>query len=251
MEKQRPSPSKSATLFDEGTKKKGNDGKMWVVTLTSFGTKRWKKDDGKIVSSSTKTTKGESNIDEQIKKILSVKKRIINTFVLDFIRTVKHIGKMNFNKVLIGDILWNPLNLRSGNYDVYLVDNSPMIVHESVGKINRKKLQEHKFNDYNYGVGVDRGIFGFWDSKFIGELGLKKNVLPEINWKRNGLIKKNQFFLTPNDIVGASPSNEKIAFMSSTGVGDGFFACMVSGREMAILCGYDLSNKLHDRGLLY
>ena len=41
--KDRPSPSESATLFNEGTKKKGNDGNMYVVAVDKNGTKRWKK----------------------------------------------------------------------------------------------------------------------------------------------------------------------------------------------------------------
>lgn len=41
----RKSPNYSATLFNLGTKKKGNDGNMWIVTKTSSGTKRWTKFD--------------------------------------------------------------------------------------------------------------------------------------------------------------------------------------------------------------
>ncbi len=39
----RQSPSQSATLFPVGTKKKGNDKNMWVVTKTKNGIKRWQK----------------------------------------------------------------------------------------------------------------------------------------------------------------------------------------------------------------
>lgn len=39
----RPSPSESATEFKEGTKKKGNDGNMYVVAVNKNGVKRWKK----------------------------------------------------------------------------------------------------------------------------------------------------------------------------------------------------------------
>jgi len=35
------SPSESATLFPIGKLKKGNDGKMWKVTLISNNQKRW------------------------------------------------------------------------------------------------------------------------------------------------------------------------------------------------------------------
>jgi len=39
----RPSPAESATLFEVGTTKKGNDGNMWVITETKSGVKRWSK----------------------------------------------------------------------------------------------------------------------------------------------------------------------------------------------------------------
>lgn len=37
----RPSPSESATLFPEGTIKKGNDKQNWVITVTNKGVHRW------------------------------------------------------------------------------------------------------------------------------------------------------------------------------------------------------------------
>jgi hypothetical protein len=39
----RPSPAESATLFEIGTIKKGNDGNMWIITETKSGVKRWSK----------------------------------------------------------------------------------------------------------------------------------------------------------------------------------------------------------------
>ena len=39
----RKGPSESATLFPKGTKKKGNDGNMWVITVTKKGVHRWSK----------------------------------------------------------------------------------------------------------------------------------------------------------------------------------------------------------------
>ena len=39
----RPSPSESATIFPEGTEKKGNDGNMYVIKVDKNGVKRWKK----------------------------------------------------------------------------------------------------------------------------------------------------------------------------------------------------------------
>ena len=41
--KNRPSPSESATKFKVGTKKKGNDGNMWIIVENKNGVKRWSK----------------------------------------------------------------------------------------------------------------------------------------------------------------------------------------------------------------
>jgi hypothetical protein len=39
----RPSPSESATKFEIGTKKKGNDGNMWIIVENKNGIRRWSK----------------------------------------------------------------------------------------------------------------------------------------------------------------------------------------------------------------
>ena len=43
IKKKRPSPSESATKFKVGTKKKGNDGNMWIIVENKNGVKRWSK----------------------------------------------------------------------------------------------------------------------------------------------------------------------------------------------------------------
>ena len=43
LKKDRPSPSESATEFKEGTKKKGNDGNMYIIAVDKNGVKRWKR----------------------------------------------------------------------------------------------------------------------------------------------------------------------------------------------------------------
>lgn len=39
--KQRQGPTESATLFEEGATKKGNDGNMWTIISTDTGVRRW------------------------------------------------------------------------------------------------------------------------------------------------------------------------------------------------------------------
>lgn len=51
--KKRKGPSESATKFNLGTKKKGNDGNMWKIVENKNGTKRWLK----ISNNKSKTKK--------------------------------------------------------------------------------------------------------------------------------------------------------------------------------------------------
>ena len=39
----RKGPSQSATLFKEGTVKKGNDGNNWIIIINKLGVHRWQK----------------------------------------------------------------------------------------------------------------------------------------------------------------------------------------------------------------
>jgi hypothetical protein len=267
----RASPPISATKYSEGSKKKGNDGNTWIVSVASNGVKRWK-----LVSPSTKKEKPkqtydmkmdvkvDKKFDELVKKSLAKHTKVITkNITFDFVRSVKHVGTLMINKkVLIGDVDWDALNLRSGKYNVYIVDESPMIVHESLPKITKQNLSDYHFNDYGYSVGVDNGVFGFFDSQYVQSTVLSENRkysgkgLPMINWMFNNkvLMKQQYFFIKPKYLKSSMDINysqeEKVGFVSSTGQGDGSFACLVHKREMAILCGYVIANKLFDRGLI-
>ena len=54
----RKAPSKSATLFESGTVKKGNDGNKWVIVTNKVGVKRWQKVTG--ASAATKPMKNKT-----------------------------------------------------------------------------------------------------------------------------------------------------------------------------------------------
>ena len=100
----RPSPTESATLYKKGTRKRGNDGNMYIVTVTKGKVKRW--------TELVKTIK-------HIKKRTRRDKKIIN-------KTRKRRKVLNAepsiwgkNKIL--ENFWR--KLASGN-KVILVDNS-------------------------------------------------------------------------------------------------------------------------------
>lgn len=239
MSSPRPSPSASATEFKEGTVKKGNDGNMWIISLASNGTKRWKKYNGE-------KPKEELSLNNKIKLVLSKMKKPRGTFYLDFIKKVKYVGNMYFGcNILIGDVIWKPLNLQKGSYDIYLIDDSPMIVHESVGKISKIDLKNIAFTSYTE-IGVDMGVFGFWDSCILDKVIKDKRYinhekLPMIDWSPE-MAKKNSFFLMGEDIN--IDYDGPVAFMASTGIGDGGFECLTHGRKIAVLCGINIYNYL-------
>ena len=53
----RKGPEESATKFSVGTKKKGNDGNMWVIVKNKNGVKRWQKKTNKTRKSRNKSRK--------------------------------------------------------------------------------------------------------------------------------------------------------------------------------------------------
>jgi hypothetical protein len=63
----RKAPSKSATLFKNGTIKQGNDGNKWVIVTTSNGIRRWKK-----VHGANATMKNKSKIKTNSKRVLEM-----------------------------------------------------------------------------------------------------------------------------------------------------------------------------------
>lgn len=71
----RKGPSESATKFKKGTKKRGNNGNMWIIATTSSGTQRWQKINVLKKKNSTKKTKNtiaNTNDLRQLKKKYSV-----------------------------------------------------------------------------------------------------------------------------------------------------------------------------------
>lgn len=72
-QKTRKGPSISATHFRVGTKKKGNDGNIWIIITTSSGTRRWKKMNKVEKKSNNNTTKKSTSISLETLKQLKKK----------------------------------------------------------------------------------------------------------------------------------------------------------------------------------
>ena len=64
----RKAPSKSATLFESGTVKKGNDGNKWVIVTNKRGIHRWQKMTGNV----TKKIKHDRTHKKKSKRVLEM-----------------------------------------------------------------------------------------------------------------------------------------------------------------------------------
>ena len=88
----RKGPNESATKFKKGTRKRGNDGNMWIIATTSSGTHRWQK----ITTSKTK------------KKSKQTKKSVKQTTTTNDLRQLKkkYSVSTNGSKKDIANGLW-------------------------------------------------------------------------------------------------------------------------------------------------
>jgi hypothetical protein len=68
MSTTRKAPSKSATLFESGTVKKGNDGNKWVIVTNKRGIHRWQKMTGNM----TKKIKHDRTHKKKSKRVLEM-----------------------------------------------------------------------------------------------------------------------------------------------------------------------------------
>lgn len=255
MGKLRPSPSESATLFKVGTKKKGNDGNIWIITETKTGVKRWSKNKSKS---------------EHNKYQIKMKGDNIDQFKLSGIKKLKEIGKLPItSKIVTGEFYFSsPLsNFTKGIYNVYKVNDNLVI--------SKKKLNKIYLNDTIWkevrksAVSVDGGTFGFWDLNIVkkiadinqskyktkSKISFMQKSLPTISnktWKKYGYDKT--FFVKINDLENADQlielgfdKNQIIGVISPTDTGDGEFGCYINqDKDSLLLIGGLTQNTLYD-----
>ena len=118
----RPSPTESATLYKIGSRKRGNDGKMYIVTVTKAKVKRW--------TEIAKTIKHIKKRTRRDKKMTKTRKR--------HKETTTDANVWGKNKKL--ENFWR--NLASGN-KVILVYNTGKIVHYTLPKTQPAKKNKY------------------------------------------------------------------------------------------------------------
>jgi hypothetical protein len=169
---------------------------------------------------------------------------------------IKKIGSFNVkSKVVIGDTDYEILDLKSGKYTAYALADSLMIIHDDLNiKPDAKNVGEWVWNDSEKGVGVDTGMFGFFDldviKKINGDNTKNYNNLPIFEEPSD-----NEFdaFLVDGSNIEESDKKENpslndlepFGVISSTGTGDGGFKCFVINNDRAILIGGEADQALN------
>ena len=118
----RPSPTESATLYKIGTRKRGNDGNMYIVTMTKTHVKRW--------TELVKTIKHIKKRTRRDKKMTKTRKR--------HKETTTDANVWGKNKKL--ENFWR--KLASGD-KVILVYNNGKIVHHAIPKTQPAKKKKY------------------------------------------------------------------------------------------------------------
>jgi hypothetical protein len=277
----RPSPTVSATKFKVGTKKRGNDGNMYVVIETKNRVRRWKKIKPKLRPSPTesatkfKVGKKMKGNDGNIYIVVETKNKVKrwqkykkDVMIINKIKKLIHLGSFTVtDKVVVGDTTIQTLNLKSGVYDAYRVDDSLMIVNRSYkGKVDKKSIGKWRWKDTHITVLVDSGYFGFYNLETVNLLNrydvklskrerkisksvekLIMNSIPtpfyEMLWKKKVsydayMIKgKHVGIKNVRDILPDKLLNTVYGVIGGTLTGDGYFKCYTVNRDRSILIG--------------
>ena len=127
--KTRPSPTESATLFSEGTKKRGNDGNMYVISVDKNGRNRWVK--------TTNTNSKPKNDKKQTSKLSN-----------------KNTNNKKYKKINFSDLDGYEPNLISWNMTVPYISfinnqNNYAIIAKSTKKVNFDYTDEINYELYD------------------------------------------------------------------------------------------------------
>ena len=193
----RQSSTESATLYKEGTKKKGNDGNIWIVSLTKTNIKRWKK--FKIISPSTynkvNSNKVNSNkVNSNKIKLSKVKSNTVNS------------NTVNSDKVKL--LLTEPYTFHglSKNRDVTITVNYNLVkklpklyknyMHNGYLFGKKFPLSEYKYIGEHFNDGAQTGLINLNLLKNVTQQNLKKmnDDILDMLYKIRKITKSDYWF---------------------------------------------------------
>ncbi len=224
----RKSPTESATIFEVGTKKQGNDGNLWVVKLSGNGIKRWVKCNS---TGNTEKFSAESffnnNKSIKLKKILSL-----------------NIPK---GSIGIGEQIYNIYKVKKGYYDIYHYSGCLIAIHQS------EDLQKQTFKKIKEKAMVDTGMFAVHDvSSIIHDkktmYNKTKNVFYPYDAYDNALNHTNNsspyVLVTKNDMDPNNPDKKTIiSVFASNSEGDGYYS-IFTGKNSFFIMNHKIEKKL-------
>jgi len=139
----RPSPSESATLFKIGTKKKGNDGNMYIITKTKSGVKRWTKYKGSVNTNNTFVLSAIKNFYDNTRKKWNIRCRRNNSDL--------EVLSLHINSKELMIEFKNKIFTKTKK----LIKLSNLGIHISNGDSNIFLEIGHKDKTYNYFIEID------------------------------------------------------------------------------------------------
>ena len=165
------------------------------------------------------------------------------------------------DKVVIGDTDYNPIDLAPGTYKAYFLADSLMIIHDKLKIVPKASdVKDWKWTHSGSGVGVDGGVYGFYDLHAIDFINKKMNDknynnLPFINCDKMFKGDKVDAFIVDGSCVEELGSKKKkidkeitdlkpFGVIATTVTGDGGFECFVIDNMRAILFGGEANNVL-------
>jgi len=254
--KNRPSPAESATLFPVGEIKPGNDDDLWIVFQTSQGVKRWKKAvPGKDITVKIGRFGAPTGI-------LTVKSGVCppGLMVLGKIKSFKELGQFTVKGNLsYGDfaastrVRFRDKLLKKGKYTLYSINGETLLAVNNGCPVC--KLKQIKWL-YITQVRVDSGEFGFYDTDYVEKfnrfdlksrkktLGTgrkryqKLHSIPPIKFNRKPRMLDETSFLKYEAEQLPKELQRVWGVRSPTGVGDGSFPVYSSGRNAALIVGW-------------
>jgi hypothetical protein len=146
----RKGPDSSATNYDIGTKKRGNDGRQWIVIKSSNGVKRWVP---VVVDVDAIKYKNNTITFFDVGKVIPKLKN----------GKIKKIGSLDItsSKIGIGELLFNDYPTKKGRYNIYYYDGSLIAVHYN------EFIEDQIFQLTTGSADCDMGMFSFNDSKRV------------------------------------------------------------------------------------
>ena len=226
MNKIRPSPSKSATLYKEGIIKTGNDGNKWIIIENKNGIKKWQKHKIIIKKSSNKDSKKVSKLTlsmfyhvknvsiDDLEKILLKNNLMQNIYKILTTKIIPEINKLEIKTFIVpfpfsdDNIYWDnyPEDYITEKYNEKLSENNYMyfIFYLNNKGTNISELDNYKnikihFSELNKKMKIkiidifEKYLFGYYSWKG------SNNYPMTISFNKNNSIKYVNKLILKND----------------------------------------------------